>query len=165
LGNREPHDYCVFSYMFCETRFTVRTRKFFYIKALVILLLDIFLVLNRQCSIWPLFHVSVSVLVSAHPDKSRSSWITLGYSCRPYQYPDSLIRKQRPYKMAQWAILSGCRRHTDIIWQNQGIKTILTGRFSALLPNCFTLLLNKNELYYYIDYYLCLIADIAIIFS
>ena len=89
----------------------------------------------------PLFHVSVSVLISTHtsvrgPVKIEQFEQRWGYSCRPYQYPHRLIRKQHLYKMVQWAILSGCGRHTDIIWQNQGIKNILTGRFSPLLPNC-----------------------------
>jgi len=47
------------------------------------------------------------------------------------------IRKQRLYKMFQWALLSRCGQHTDIMWQNQG-KKILTGSFFQLLPNCST---------------------------
>jgi len=48
----------------------------------------------------PLFHYSVSGYGSTypHPDKKQARWITLRYSCSPYQYPHSRARKQRQEK-------------------------------------------------------------------
>jgi len=50
-----------------------------------------------------------------YPDKMEHDEKCWGYSCRPYQDSHVRIRKQG-------TILSGCGRHTDRIWQDQGMK-------------------------------------------
>jgi len=88
--------------------------------------------------------------------------ICWGYSCHPYQ--DTHIRKQSPDKIDYWAVLSECERHTDNIWQDQGITRYLHEEF----PNCYHLLNIPIQfiIIYIIEVViLCFIGEISIIFS